>query len=168
MIFLSKSRNKFFNRYSYKYLLVQTYVILRTGRPFWALSMHLSLVAILGVGQAQGEWVDIGGKVQGELTIYRVYIDPDNIHHNGDVVTLWALFDYQSIQRIVGGPWLSSKAQRQFDCAERRIRLLGYMTFTGNMGSGEPVFSNSQESNWEPITPDSIDNKLWEVACSKK
>ena len=133
-----------------------------------ALSIHLSLVAMLGVGQAQAEWVDIGGKVHDGLAIYRVYIDPDNIQRNGDVVTLWALFDYMTIQSIVGGPWLSSKAQRQFDCAEKRIRLLGYMTFTGNMGSGESVFSNSQESKWEPIAPDSIDRKLWEVACSGK
>jgi hypothetical protein len=132
------------------------------------ISATLSVTALLSVGLAQEKWVDIGGKVQDGLTVYRVYVDPDNIHRNGDVVTLWALFDYMTIQSIVGGPWLSSKAQRQFDCAENRIRLLGYMTFTGNMGSGEPVFSNSAESKWEPIAPGSIDRKLWEVACSKK
>ena len=42
------------------------------------------------------------------------------------------------------------------------------MTFTGNMGSGEAVFSNSNESQWEPIAPDSIDRKLLEVVCAKK
>ena len=135
-------------------------------KKIWSLSIHLLSIAMFGLGQAQAEWVDIGGKVQDGLTIYRVYVDPDNIQRNGDVVTLWALFDYTTIQSIVGGPWLSSKAQRQFDCAEKRIRLLGYMTFTGNMGSGESVFSNSQETKWEPIAPDSIDRKLWEVACS--
>ena len=131
-------------------------------------STTLSLIALLNVEPAQAEWVGIGDKVQDGRTVYRVYIDPDNIHRNGDVVTLWALFDYMTIQSIVGGPWLSSKAQRQFDCAEHRVRLLGYMTYTGNMGSGDPVFSNSQESKWEPIAPDSIDSKLWEAACSKK
>ena len=130
-----------------------------------ALSIYLSLVTLLSVGQAQAEWVDIGGKVEQGLT---VYLDPDTVHTSGDVVTLWALFDYKKIQSIVGGPWLSSKAQRQFDCTENRVRLLGYMTFTGNMGSGEPVFSNPDVSKWEPIAPDSIDRKLWEVACGKK
>jgi hypothetical protein len=127
-----------------------------------------SLISVLSVGLAQAEWVDIGGKVERGLTEYRVYIDPDNIHRNGDMVTLWALFDYMTIQSIVGGPWLSSKAQRQFDCAENRIRLLGYMTFTGNMGSGEPVFSNTDQSKWEPIAPDSIDRRLSDIACGKK
>ena len=139
-------------------------------RQYWmkktrTLGMHLSLVALLGVGQAQAEWVDIGGKVGQGLT---VYFDPDTVHRSGDVVTLWALFDYKTIQSIVGGPWLSSKAQRQFDCVKNRVRLLGYMTFTGNMGTGDPVFSNSQESKWEPIAPDSMDRNLLDVACSKK
>jgi hypothetical protein len=129
------------------------------------LTIHLSLVALLGVGRAQAEWVDIGGKVEQGLT---VYLDPDTVHRQGDVVTLWALFDYKTIQSIVGGPWLSSKAQRQFDCVKNRVRLLGYMTFTGSMGSGDPVFSNSQESKWEPMEANSMDRKLSEVACSKK
>lgn len=130
-----------------------------------ALGIYLSLLTLVSVGQAHAEWVDIGGKVEQGLT---VYLDPDTVHRGGDVVTLWALFDYKAIQSIVGGPWLSSKAHRQFDCAENRVRLLGYMTFTGNMGSGDPVFSNSQESKWEPVEPESMDRKLLEVACSKK
>src|SRR6476620_5408354 len=97
------------------------------------LGIHLSLLPLLGVGQAQAEWVDIGGKVEQGLT---VYLDPDTVHRSGDVVTFWA--------------------------------LLGYKTLTGKMGSGDPVFSNSQESKWEPIAPDSMDRKLLEVACSKK
>jgi hypothetical protein len=134
----------------------------------WALVTQLPLIAMLSFGPAWAEWIDIGGKVKDGLTVYRVYIDPDNIHRNGDVVTLWALFDYRTIQSIVGGLWLSSKARREFDCTLNRIRLLGYMTFTGNMGSGEAVFSNSNESQWEPIPPDSIDRKLLEVVCTKK
>ena len=132
-----------------------------------AFSIHMSLIALLSFGPAWAEWVEIGSKVQDGLTIFRVYINPDNVHCDGDAATLWALFDYKTIQSIVGGPWLSSKAQRQFDCAKKRVRLLGYMTFTGNMGSGDPVFSNSQESKWEPIAPDSMDRNLLEVACSK-
>jgi hypothetical protein len=60
------------------------------------LGMHLSLVALLSVGQAQAEWVDIGGKVEQGLT---VYLDPDTVHRSGDVVTLWAVFDYKTKHR---------------------------------------------------------------------
>ena len=110
--------------------------------------------------------MDVADKLEKGLTIYTVYIDIESIQRNGDIVTLWALFDYMTIQSIVGGPWLSSKTRREYDCVEERVRLVGYMTFTGNMGSGEAVYSNSDQSGWESLTPGSIDRKLWEFACS--
>jgi len=148
------------------------FTIRPSGRllPLAYCSCVWSLITLLGlsVGPVCAEWVDVGSKVEKGLAVYTVYVDPTTIRRNGDVVTLWALFDFKTIQSIVGGPWLSSKTQRQFDCVEERVRLLGFMTFTGNMGSGEPVYSNSEESKWEPVAPDGIDRTLWEVACSKK
>jgi len=117
-------------------------------------------------GPLYAEWLDAGGKVERGLTVYTVYVDTDSISRKGDIVTLWALFDYMSIQSIVGGPWLSSKARRAYDCVNKRVRLLGYMTFTGNMGSGEVVFSNADQSAWEPLAPDSMDRTIWDVACN--
>lgn len=143
------------------------------SRPFLPL-IHCagiwSLITILGlcVGPVGAEWVDVAGKLEKGLTVYTVYVDADSIQRKEDIVTLWALFDYMTIQSIVGGPWLSSKTRREYDCVEERVRLVGYMTFTGNMGSGEAVYSNSSQSPWEPMAPDSIDRKLWEVACSRK
>jgi hypothetical protein len=129
-----------------------------------------SLITLLwlSVGPVHAEWVDVGGKVEAGLTVYTVYVEPDTIRRKGDVVKLWASFDYRTIQTIVGGPWLSSKTQREYDCVEKRVRLLGFTTFSGNMGSGEAVYSNSEESKWEPVAPDSLDRNLWEVACSRK
>ena len=146
---------------------IQSY---RRFLPLFHCSGVWSLITILllSVEPVDAEWVDVGGKVEEGLTVYTVYVDPDTIRRNGDVVTLWALFDYKTIQSIVGGPWLSSKARREYDCVEVRVRLLGFTTFSGNMGSGEAVYSNSDESKWEPVAPDSLDRNLWEVACSRK
>lgn len=143
------------------------------SRPFLLLVYRAgiwSLITILRlcVGPVYAEWVDVADKLEKGLTIYTVYIDIESIQRNGDIVTLWALFDYMTIQSIVGGPWLSSKTRREYDCVEERVRLVGYMTFTGNMGSGEAVYSNSSQSGWESMPPDSIDRKLWAVACSRK
>ena len=133
----------------------------------YTLGMWL-LIVPLSVGPLYAEWLNVGGKVERGLTVYTVYVDTDSILRQGDIVTLWALFDYMSIQSIVGGPWLSSKARRAYDCVNKRVRLLGYMTFTGNMGSGEVVFSNSAQSAWEPLAPDSMDRTLWDIACNGK
>ena len=143
------------------------------SRPFLPLVHYpgiWSLITImwLCVGPVCAEWVDVAGKLEKGLTVYTVYVDTDSIQRNGNIVTLWALFDYMTIQSIVGGPWLSSKTRREYACVEERARLVGYMTFTGNLGSGETVYSNSSQSAWEPMSPDSIDRKLWKVACSRK
>jgi hypothetical protein len=129
----------------------------------WSLIMLLWL----GTGHVFAEWVDVAGKLDRDLPIYTVYVDTESIRRDREIVTLWALFDYVTIQSIVGGPWLSSKTRREYDCVEKRVRLVGYMTFTGNMGSGEAVYTNSSQSAWEPIAPDSIDKQLWVVACSR-
>jgi hypothetical protein len=142
----------------------------KASLPMASCSGICSLITLLwlSIGPAGADWVNVADKTEKGLTVYTVYVDPDSVRRNGDLVMLWALFDFRTIQSIVGGPWLSSKAQREFDCPEERVRLLGFMTFTGNMGSGEPVYSNAQESKWEPIASESIDRKLWEFACNKK
>ena len=129
-----------------------------------------SLMTTLGLvaGQVCAEWVDVAGKFERNVPVYTVYVDTESIQRNREIVTLWALFDYGTIQSIVGGPWLSSKTRREYDCVEERVRLVGYMTFTGNMGSGEAVYTNSSQSAWEPIAPDSVDRSLWAVACSPR
>ena len=146
--------------------LYRTYLPLYFCLGIWSLITIVPLC--LAPLYVYAEWVDVGGKVEKGLTVYTVYVDTDSIRRNGDTATLWALFDYMTIQSIVGGPWLSSKTRREYDCVEERVRLVGYMTFTGNMGSGEAVYSNSSQGAWEPIEPNSIDRKLWEVACSGK
>jgi hypothetical protein len=51
---------------------------------------------------------------------------------------------------VAGNSHLSSKAQDEYDCTEERHRLLSLTEFSGNKGSGEVVFSNTEESKWVP------------------
>ncbi|MGH7147056.1 MAG: surface-adhesin E family protein [Nitrospiraceae bacterium] len=65
-------------------------------------------------------------------------------------------------------PFLSSRAQYGFDCAEERTRKLSETWFSGNMGSGEMVHSISDETRWEPVAPGSVGQAMWKAACEKK
>jgi len=47
-----------------------------------------------------------------------VYFDPDAIRRKGDLVKMWVLYDYKTIQTKVEGSYLSSRVQKQFNCAE--------------------------------------------------
>ena len=68
-----------------------------------------------------------------------VYVDPDSIRREGNLVTLWQLIDFKWMQGNPRGTprFLSTKTHKQFDCAEKRLRLLAFTEFSRPW---EPVY----------------------------
>jgi len=128
---------------------------------FWSLIILL----VLSSGPAYAEWVAIGGNDQIGMT---TYVDRATIRRNSNLVKIWQLNDFKTVQTVEGNSFLSTKKQRQFNCAEERTRILAATQFSGNMGNGEVVWVNSNEQKWEPVVPGSIGQTLWEFACGKK
>jgi hypothetical protein len=46
--------------------------------------------------------------------------------------------------------------------------MLAFTWFSGNMGSGQVVHSDSDEDKWIPVAPESIGQLLWKRACGKE
>jgi hypothetical protein len=97
-----------------------------------------------------------------------VYVDPGNIRRKGNLAKMWQLYDYKTVQTVAGDSLLSMKRFNEYDCTEERTRTLGYTWFSGNMGSGNVVYSTTEVQEWEPVVPRSINHTLWKAACSKK
>ena len=77
--------------------------------------------------------------------------------------------DFNTIQNEPGSSHVSVKSQREFNCTEERVRLLGLTAFSGNMGGGNAVHSYSSSSDQGiPVEPGSVAQSLWEVACNKQ
>ena len=135
----------------------------------------LITLLVLRSEPAYAEWVAIENKYQSP-GLRTVYFDPDTIHREGHLVTIWQLTDYESMQGSVGlgrfgvGPsrFVSTKTHKQFDCVEKRLRLLAYMEFLRHMGTGRRNDGYVDKGNWIPVEPDSINQALWEVACGKE
>jgi len=130
---------------------------------FWLL---ISLL-LLSNEPVHAEWVAV--KKNNELAgIMTVFFDPDTINRKGNLVKLWQLIDFKSMQ---GGRspsrFSSTKIQKEFDCVEERLRVLALTDFWGNMGTGEPTGAYVDGGNWVAVEPDSIDQALWEIACNK-
>jgi hypothetical protein len=98
-----------------------------------------------------------------------VYVDPDTIYPQGNLVTLWHLTDFKTMQ---GGQspsrFLSTRTHNQFDCTKERLRVLAATDFWGNMGTGELSATYVDKDNWVPAEPGSLNQALWKVACGKK
>ena len=128
---------------------------------FWSLITLLFLNSV----PAYAEWVAIE-ETPGLRT---VYVDPDTIRRDGNLVTLWLLMDFKWMQgNRSPSRFLSTKTQKQYDCAEKRLRLLAFTEFSRNMGTGIPADGYVDKGNWVRVEPDSISQALWEVACGKK
>ena len=85
-----------------------------------------SLIALLVLSSvpAYAEWVAVE-KDYLLPGLQTVYVDPDTIRREGNLVTIWQLIDYKLMQGNAGmgplgfGPhrFLSTKTHKQFDCA---------------------------------------------------
>lgn len=135
-----------------------------TPLAYWSGFLSLIILLLLSSGTAYAEWVSVGTTDDGMI----VYADPDTIRRKGDLVKMWELYDYKTAQVGRGSPFLSSRQQSEYDCAEESNRVLTFRLFMGNMGSGKVSYSSLNEGMWEPVEPDSIGKKLWTVACGKK
>ncbi len=111
-----------------------------------------------------------------------VYVDPDTIRREGNLVTLWQLIDFKWMQgkgavinpyrfgrlnrfRLVPHGFFSTKTHKQFDCEENRVRLLAFTEFSHHMGTGRRNNGYFDQDNWLPVEPESVNHSLWEVAC---
>jgi hypothetical protein len=128
---------------------------------FWLLIMTLAFSS----GPLYAGWVLTSGDDKSGLT---VYVDPDSIRRKGNLVKMWQLYDYKTVQTVAGDLLLSFKRYNEYDCTEERTRMLAYTWFSGNMASGKVVYSTPDEQQWEPVVPRTINQTLWKVACSKK
>lgn len=114
---------------------------------------------------ALAEWTKVGESSQrGGFT---AYADPASIRKAGDRAKMWALFDYQAVQKMSGVEFLSEKVRREYDCKQKQMRKLAYSFFSWNMEGGDLVRSYNQPQKWEPVPPDSVDEAEWKVACDQ-
>ena len=100
---------------------------------------------------------------------FTAYADIQSIRKNGNKVKIWTLFDFKTVQTVNNDRFLSSLARYEYDCFEETTRLLDFYWYSGNMKTGDIVYSApNQTVQPKAVVPDSIDKHLLEVACGGK
>jgi hypothetical protein len=141
------------------------------------------MLMLAGVSSnAMAEWVKIASiHSQESPESQTAFADPATIHKNGNLVTMWLLVDHQSgfskgienrldaiFHRSKGRITKSWKVQDEFDCKDRKLRMLSYIGYAEHMGNGAIIPNNIVTGKWEPVIPESIGAALWWFACGKK
>ena len=141
------------------------------------------MLMLAGVSSnAMAEWVkivSIDSRVSPESQT--AFVDPATVHKNGNLVNMWVLVDHQTgfskglekrLDKIFhtskGRITKSWKVQDEFECRDRKLRMLSYTGYAEHMGNGAIVPNNVYTGRWEPVIPGSIGAALWGFACGKK
>src|SRR5262245_48632593 len=111
-------------------------------RPQGGRMKQLTLVLLfVATANAWAEWTLVGeGDIkEGRLT---VYADTETIGRAGDFAKMWGLFDFSIPKLLRGkGEYSSVKFQEEFDCSQKRFRVLYLAWYAANMSRGEPIAS---------------------------
>ena len=108
----------------------------------WNYLKRFTCFAIVGLmsfsWSASAEWVNIAGPLDGGI---KAYANPSTIRRSGHIVKLWNMYDLDEAKTIRDITFLSVKAQEEFDCNEKKIKLLALSKHSLNMGAGYTCFT---------------------------
>lgn len=134
-------------------------------------------IGLLGKGISDAslietKWVPLEDEYQ-TPALHTVYVDPNSMTRNGNVVVVQQLTDYRWMQGNAGfgrfgrGPhrFFSTVTRKEFHCADKQLRLLAFTEFPHHMGAGQPQDGYVDQSRWFPIEPASLNEGLWRIAC---
>ena len=124
----------------------------------------LMMLLVIVSSSVMAEWISVVTPVDDKLT---TYADPSTISKSGNRVKMWSMVDFKEAEELKGGVYIKSvKRQIEYDCKDKKKRLLSGELFSGNMGSGE-IISTSEKGVWIPASLGTGNIKLWNIACGK-
>ena len=125
----------------------------------------LCLVLSFACGSAVAEWTPLGGRQK----IFAAYADKASIVKSKDGVRMSGLYDFLMADVSADGqPHASTVVLREYDCREKRVRLLAYVDYAGPMGTGRVISPAGAKGpdRWEPVVPGAIDEAFLALACA--
>ncbi len=109
------------------------------------------------------DWIKVEGN---EFVTF--YVNPATIHKTDNGATMLTLVNFKTVNESGGFPHMSTKTQHEYDCKEELWRLIYYSYYSGNMGEGELVYTDTKPGTWEPVKPGSGTKIRWKIACGKQ
>lgn len=124
----------------------------------------LTILLTVASTSAMAEWTKINSDDE-----FNSYVDKSSIRRTGNLVKMWTLTDFKSlVTPEYSKPFLTMITQKEYDCKNESSRSLYITTYDGNMGFGKVISSERLNANSSPVSPDSIQEREFEIVCHKK
>ena len=127
----------------------------------WRSTLGILSLALLSTS-AFADWSAVGS---GDY-IASAYADRATIRRNGPMAMMSGMYDFRRQDFTPEGKGLySTVVLREYDCGQRRVRLLSSIDFAGQMGTGGAVDTSARVGRWEDIVAGALDEAFWNIAC---
>jgi len=114
-------------------------------------------------GAAQPQWTLLGtSSHNGGMD---VYVSVGSIRRSGDKARMLDLVDFKTRQSFDGKPYFSASNELEFDCARARQRMLRSTGYSGPMGTGTIVVSDTPGDSWQSVGNSGPGFEHGKVAC---
>ena len=97
----------------------------------------------------------------------RIYVDRKTARRDGTMAEILHLVRWGEPQVDPGlPPYLSTVVRTAYDCTGKKERYLASTSYAGNLGNGATVVADEDAAEgWSSISEDSMEEKIWRVAC---
>jgi len=127
-----------------------------------ALRMRLVLAGLLTCAPARADWTPVAP----DNGIYSAYADRSTVRRDGPYATMLGLYDFTRGDFTPDGArYFSTTVEREYDCRERRVRLVRYTDHAERLGRGVIVTAAEGRRRWEAVVDGSLDAVYWKIAC---
>ncbi|MFT3930711.1 MAG: hypothetical protein QM709_10500 [Spongiibacteraceae bacterium] len=96
------------------------------------------------------------------------YVDLNSVQQRGDITSMNVLIDYE--KPPFDGNNLSYRSltlRSEYNCATQQFRTIKLTSHIGNMATGHKPYHSDEPSEWQAVSPASIQNAFWKTACAK-
>ena len=132
----------------------------------------LFFIAAIFSGSVLAGWTQIGdfaaktgGIDTGRGT--KTFVLKDGIDKIGDRSIMWTLRDYENPVKVGRKNHYSSRSLEEYDCKNLEYKTLSFYWYSEHKGEGDVVYTESPNSNMQPIIPNSLVHDAWKIACGK-
>ena len=124
------------------------------------------------------EWSRVNTAANGAIT---VYVDYETIKRKGNKAEMLSLLNFKTALKYNNDRYLSVTSRVEYNCEEKTDLALDFSFYSGNMKTGDVVFSTTikdvkdetgetdeDETKSISISPGTINETLFKIACDKR
>ena len=123
------------------------------------------MLLLLMSASASADWVKINSALD---TTSEKFIDAEAVRQTGPMNTMRRVWEISNLTTVASDKALSIKNYMEYDCKERRIRVLEESNFSEHWAQGESLTTTGQElksGNWSGIRKGSVSETIFNRVC---